>query len=80
MTTSPASGDSLPGSQEGINGGDPRMVLWPLPALSPTLTSEFSLVAQRPARRHTQDMAWLTSAISVGTAAGPAAAGGASTP
>jgi hypothetical protein len=56
------------------------MVLWPLPALSPTLTSEFSLVAQRPARRHTQDMAWLTSAISVGTAAGPAAAGGASTP
>jgi predicted MFS family arabinose efflux permease len=37
--------------------------------------SEFSLVAQRPARRHTQDMAWLTSAISVGTAAGSAAAG-----
>ena len=50
--------------------------IWPSgPTLSPTLISEFSLVAQRPARRPTQDMAWLTSAISAGTAAGPAAAG-----
>ena len=35
------------------------------PTLSPMLISEFSLVAQRPARRPTQDMAWVTSAISV---------------
>lgn len=44
--------------------------------LSPMLISGFSLIEQQaPAGRQTEGMAWLTSAISVGTAAGSAAAG-----
>ena len=45
-------------------------------ALSPMLINGFSLIErQAPAGRQTEAMAWLTSAISVGTAAGSAAAG-----
>jgi MFS family permease len=44
--------------------------------MSPTLISGFSLMEQQaPATRQAEGMAWLTSAISVGTAAGSAAAG-----
>jgi MFS family permease len=44
--------------------------------LSPMLICGFSLIEQQaPASRQTEGMAWLTSAISVGTAAGSAAAG-----
>jgi MFS family permease len=44
--------------------------------LSPMLISGFSLIGQQaPAGRQTEAMAWLTSAIAVGTAAGSAAAG-----
>jgi MFS family permease len=44
--------------------------------LSPVMINGFSLVEQQAApRRLTEGMAWLTSAISVGTAAGSAAAG-----
>jgi predicted MFS family arabinose efflux permease len=44
--------------------------------LSPLMITGFSLVEQQAApRRLTEAMAWLTSAISVGTAAGSAAAG-----
>jgi len=44
--------------------------------LSPMLISGFSLIEeQAPAGRQTEGMAWLTSAIAVGTAAGSAAAG-----
>lgn len=45
-------------------------------ALSPMLITCFSLIErQAPPSRQTEGMAWLTSAISVGTAAGSAAAG-----
>jgi MFS family permease len=45
-------------------------------ALSPMLITGFSLIEQQaPPGRLTEAMAWLTSAISVGTAAGSAAAG-----
>jgi len=45
-------------------------------ALSPMLITGFSLIEQQaPPARLTEGMAWLTSAISVGTAAGSAAAG-----
>ena len=44
--------------------------------LSPMLICGFSLIEQQaPASRQTEGMAWLTSAISVGTAVGSAAAG-----
>jgi MFS family permease len=44
--------------------------------LSPMLITGFSLIEQQaPAARLTEGMAWITSAISVGTAAGAAAAG-----
>jgi len=44
--------------------------------LSPMLITGFSLIEQQaPAARVTEGMAWLTSAISVGTSAGSAAAG-----
>jgi MFS family permease len=44
--------------------------------LSPMLITGFSLIEQQaPATRQAEGMAWLTSAISVGTAAGSAAAG-----
>jgi MFS family permease len=44
--------------------------------MSPMLISGFSLMEQQaPATRQAEGMAWLTSAISVGTAAGSAAAG-----
>jgi len=46
------------------------------PALSPIMICAFSIVErQAGAGRRTEGMAWLTSAISVGTAAGSAAAG-----
>jgi len=45
-------------------------------AISPTFITGFSLIGQQaPAGRRTEAMAWLTSAISVGVAAGSAAAG-----
>ena len=45
-------------------------------ALSPMLITGFGLIErQAPPSRQTEGMAWLTSAISVGTAAGSAAAG-----
>jgi len=44
--------------------------------LSPTLITGFSLIEQQaPAARLTEGMAWLTSALAVGTAVGSAAAG-----
>src|SRR5205814_4131324 len=44
--------------------------------LSPMLITGFSLIEQQaPAARLTEGMAWLTSAISIGTSAGSAAAG-----
>ncbi len=53
----------------------PVMLCAGLP-LSPMLISGFSLIEeQAPARRQAEGMAWLTSAISVGTAVGSAAAG-----
>jgi predicted MFS family arabinose efflux permease len=45
-------------------------------ALSPMLITGFSLIEQQaPPGRLTEGMAWLTSALAVGTAAGSAAAG-----
>ena len=45
-------------------------------AISPTFIAGFSLIGQQaPAERRTEGMAWLTSAISVGVAAGSAVAG-----
>ena len=45
-------------------------------AISPTFIAGFSLIEQQaPAGRRTEGMAWLTSAISVGVAAGSAVAG-----
>jgi MFS family permease len=45
-------------------------------AISPTFIAGFSLIEQQaPAERRTEGMAWLTSAISVGVAAGSAVAG-----
>jgi MFS family permease len=45
-------------------------------AISPTFIAGFSLIEeQAPAERRTEGMAWLTSAISVGVAAGSAVAG-----
>ncbi len=45
-------------------------------AIAPTLIAGFSLVqAQAPAGRRTEALAWLSSAVSVGVAAGSAAAG-----
>lgn len=45
-------------------------------AISPTFIAGFSLIEQQaPAARRTEGMAWLTSAISVGVAAGSAVAG-----
>jgi MFS family permease len=45
-------------------------------AISPTFITGFSLIGQQaPAGRRTEAMAWLTSAISVGVAAGSAVAG-----
>jgi MFS family permease len=45
-------------------------------AISPTFIAGFSLIGQQaPAKRRTEGMAWLTSAISVGVAAGSAVAG-----
>jgi MFS family permease len=45
-------------------------------AISPTFIAGFSLIEQQaPAQRRTEGMAWLTSAISVGVAAGSAVAG-----
>jgi predicted MFS family arabinose efflux permease len=44
--------------------------------LSPMLITGFSIIEQQaPATRQAEGMAWLTSAISVGTAVGSAAAG-----
>jgi MFS family permease len=59
----------------GLAGLAMAMVLGGLP-LSPMLIAGFSLIEQQaPAARLTEGMAWLTSAISVGAAAGSAAAG-----
>jgi predicted MFS family arabinose efflux permease len=45
-------------------------------AISPTFITGFSLIEQQaPAGRRTEGMAWLSSAISVGVAAGSATAG-----
>jgi MFS family permease len=45
-------------------------------AISPTFIAGFSLIGQQaPAERRTEGMAWLTSAIAVGVAAGSAVAG-----